>query len=168
MLALPWVSNLMLTTKKLRGPTPPALTYKQLTRLSSQINILCLEHLKLTLFSHKFAATSKMAGRAGSQMNCCCSPESNRSFLAGTGTGLCTVVPATHCRRVLTMANKGHLGIVKFKQRCRGLAWWPGINKEIEAVVKDCFACQHQASLPLQPLSWPSHPWEHLKLDFFR
>lgn len=37
--------------------------------------------------------------------------------------GLCTVVP-----RALTMAHKGHLGIVKLKQRCQDRVWWPGID----------------------------------------
>lgn len=85
--------------------------------------------------------------------------------------GLCTVVPGALRARVLAMAHEGHLGIVKLKQRCRGLVWWPGIDKEIEALVGDCSACLvsgktgHQAPPPLQPLSWPSRPWEHLQLD---
>ena len=69
------------------------------------------------------------------------------------------------------MAHEGHLGIVKLKQRCRDLVWWPGIDRDIEALVKDCSACLvsgktgHQAPPPLQPLAWPSEPWDHLQLD---
>ncbi|KAG1940200.1 retrotransposable element [Pimephales promelas] len=72
---------------------------------------------------------------------------------------------------VLAMAHEGHLGIVKLKQRCRDRVWWPGIDKDIEALVKDCAACLlsgktgHQAPPPLQPLAWPSQPWDHLQLD---
>ena len=39
------------------------------------------------------------------------------------------------------MAHEGHLGIVKLKQRYHNLVWWPGIDKDIEALVKECPAC---------------------------
>ncbi|KAK0135791.1 hypothetical protein N1851_028355 [Merluccius polli] len=55
--------------------------------------------------------------------------------------GLCTVVPSALRARALAMAHEGHLGIVKLKQRCRDVVWWPGIDKEIETLVKDCTAC---------------------------
>ena len=49
--------------------------------------------------------------------------------------------------------------------------WGPGIDLEIEALVKDCAACLvsgktgHQAPPLMQPLTWPAEPWEHLQLD---
>lgn len=42
--------------------------------------------------------------------------------------------------------------------------WWPGIDRDIEALVKDCSACLvsgktgSQAPPPLQPLAWPLGP----------
>ncbi|KAJ8375497.1 hypothetical protein SKAU_G00060770 [Synaphobranchus kaupii] len=39
------------------------------------------------------------------------------------------------------MAHEGHLGIVKVKQRCRDLVWWPAIDRDIEAMVRGCTAC---------------------------
>lgn len=85
--------------------------------------------------------------------------------------GLCSVIPETLHTCVLAMAHKGHLGIVKLKQRCRDVVWWPRIDKDIEALVKDCPACLvsgktvRQPPPPLQPVAWPSKPWEHLRLD---
>lgn len=86
--------------------------------------------------------------------------------------GLCTVVPRALQARVLAMAHEGHLGIVRLKQRCRDVVWWPGIDREIEALVKDCTACLLSGKTrapapppPMQPLDWPSQPWEHLQLD---
>ena len=35
------------------------------------------------------------------------------------------VIPASLRMRVLSLAHKGHLGIVKTKQRCRESVWWP-------------------------------------------
>ncbi|KAJ8352544.1 hypothetical protein SKAU_G00240200 [Synaphobranchus kaupii] len=54
---------------------------------------------------------------------------------------LCTVVPSALRTRILAMAHQGHLGIIRLKQRCRDVAWWPGIAREIETLVKDCTAC---------------------------
>lgn len=67
------------------------------------------------------------------------------------------VVPGALRARVSAMVHEGHLGIVMLRQRCRGLVWWPGIDKEIEALVRDCSAClvsgktSHYAPPPLQP-----------------
>ncbi|KAJ8347520.1 hypothetical protein SKAU_G00261090 [Synaphobranchus kaupii] len=85
--------------------------------------------------------------------------------------GLCTVVPMGLRGRVLSMAHEGHLGIVKLKQRCRDLVWWPGIDRDIEALVRDCAPCllsgktRPPVPTPLQPVPWPSRPWEHLQPD---
>ncbi|KAL0148985.1 hypothetical protein M9458_055789 [Cirrhinus mrigala] len=76
--------------------------------------------------------------------------------------GLCTVFPNTLHARVLAMAHEGHLGIVKLKQRCRERVWWPRIDKDIEALVKDCAACLLSASrLAIAALGPPAagHIW---------
>lgn len=68
---------------------------------------------------------------------------------------------------ILAMAHEGHLGIVKVKQHRRGLVWWPGIDRDIETMVKDCTAYLISGKTgsplppPLQPLQWPPTPWEH-------
>ena len=85
--------------------------------------------------------------------------------------GLCTVVPMGLRGRVLSMAHEGHLDIVKLKQRCRDLVWWPGIDRDMEALIRDCAPCLLSGKTgppvptPLQPVPWPSRPWEHLQLD---
>lgn len=85
--------------------------------------------------------------------------------------GLCTIVPSALRARVLEMAHSGHLGIVKLKQRCRNLIWWPGIDRDLEAMVRDCAACLVSgktgapAPPPLHPVPWPAQPWDHIQLD---
>ena len=82
----------------------------------------------------------------------------------------CAVVPRSLRARVLSIAHEGHLGIVKLKQRCRDLIWWPGIDRDIEALVKDCVPCLLSgktgppAPTPLQQDPLPSCPWEHLQV----
>ena len=48
--------------------------------------------------------------------------------------------------------------------------WWPGIDKKIEEVVRNCLPCQSirnkPPSTPLHSWSWPSQPWDHLHVDF--
>lgn len=69
------------------------------------------------------------------------------------------------------MAYEGHLRIVKVKQCCRDSVWWPDIDQDIEAMVKDSTACLASGktglppSPPLQPLQWPSTPWDHIQMD---
>ncbi|XP_019737023.1 uncharacterized protein K02A2.6-like [Hippocampus comes] len=85
--------------------------------------------------------------------------------------GLCTVIPSSLRPRILNMAHDGHLGIVRVKQRCRSLVWWPGIDRDIEVMVKDCTACLASGKTgppptpPLQPLQWPATPWSHIQVD---
>lgn len=49
--------------------------------------------------------------------------------------------------------------------------WWPGIDLEIEELIRGCHACiisekGRQPDRPkLQPTPWPTAPWRHLQLD---
>uniref|UniRef100_W5LVJ2 Gypsy retrotransposon integrase-like protein 1 n=1 Tax=Lepisosteus oculatus TaxID=7918 RepID=W5LVJ2_LEPOC len=78
-----------------------------------------------------------------------------------------TVVPASLQAHVLQMAHAGHLGIVMVKQQRQDLVRWPGINRDIEALVRNCKAClliRKTGGPPLQPLDWLAKPWDHLQL----
>ena len=55
--------------------------------------------------------------------------------------GFCNVVQSGLRACVLSMVHEGHLGIVKVKQRCCDLVWWPGIYHDIETLVSVCAAC---------------------------
>ena len=80
------------------------------------------------------------------------------------------VVPETLQARAVQLAHEGHQGIVKTKALARERIWFPGIDKKIEQVVKDCFACQVTTPTvtrePLQMSELPEGPWEELSLDF--
>jgi len=58
------------------------------------------------------------------------------------------------------------------KQRLRDVAWWRGIDLQVEDFVKSCTACiesnksgSNIATPPLQPISYPARPWQKLALD---
>jgi transposase InsO family protein len=63
------------------------------------------------------------------------------------------------------------MGIERSKQRARELVFWPGINKEIESVVKNysvCaeYRCSNQKE-PMFPHEIPKYPWQIVATDIF-
>jgi hypothetical protein len=84
--------------------------------------------------------------------------------------GIRVIIPRKFQKRVLDELHQGHLGIVKMKSLARSYVWWPGIDKDIEQVVRSCDGCQQvqktPASAPLHPWEWPATPWERIHIDF--
>ena len=58
----------------------------------------------------------------------------------------------------------------KMKSLARMYVWWPGLEKDIEDMVRSCDECQlNQANPPLAPLnpwSWQSRHWTRLHVDY--
>ncbi|XP_072135754.1 SHC SH2 domain-binding protein 1 isoform X1 [Mobula birostris] len=56
------------------------------------------------------------------------------------------------------------------KGLARAYVWWPGINKHIGDVTKNCSGCQKIQNTPpqalLHPWEWPSSPWQRVHIDF--
>ncbi|KAJ1208271.1 hypothetical protein NDU88_003657 [Pleurodeles waltl] len=58
------------------------------------------------------------------------------------------------------------------KSRLRTVYWWPGLDRDVEAVVKDCLTCARNdknkvvVKSPLSPVAVPEKPWVKLGLDF--
>ena len=79
------------------------------------------------------------------------------------------VVPTALRKHVLQLAHEGHQGIVRTKQRLRSKVWWPGIDKDVERLIKSCHACQIVSTGnppdPVMPSELPSGPWEDVSLD---
>ena len=80
------------------------------------------------------------------------------------------VIPKPGQEVLLVELHGGHPGASRMKALARGLMWWPGMDKEIEEMVKCCSDCQQSRSLPppapLHPWSWPTRPWARLHMDF--
>lgn len=80
------------------------------------------------------------------------------------------VVPPPGRQSLLEELHKSHPGISKMKALARSYVWWPGIDTEIEHLVKSCPVCQESrpspAPAPLHPWEWPSQPWSRIHLDF--
>ncbi|XP_062713844.1 uncharacterized protein K02A2.6-like [Aedes albopictus] len=80
------------------------------------------------------------------------------------------VVPQLYQNRILQRLHHGHPGIVRMKSLARSFVFWPGIDGQIEAFVKQCKNCASVAKSPAHaaPEAWPtpSGPWQRLHIDF--
>ncbi|KAF7648893.1 hypothetical protein LDENG_00150510 [Lucifuga dentata] len=85
--------------------------------------------------------------------------------------GLRIVVLPILQQHMLGFIHQSHLGIVKSKQRAREVLYWPGMNAEIENMIRNCSKCaEFQNKLPRQPLKpteTPELPFEEVASDIF-
>lgn len=63
----------------------------------------------------------------------------------------------------------GHIGIVKRKSLARSHVYWPGIDQEIEDMVKHCASCIETSRNPQKVHThyweYPAKPWERIHID---
>ena len=80
------------------------------------------------------------------------------------------MVPPPGRESVLIELHGGHPGTSRMKSLARGLVWWPGMDQEIENMVKQCSDCQQSRpsppTAPLHPWCWPTRPWTRFHVDF--
>ena len=80
------------------------------------------------------------------------------------------VVPPQGRGMVTRLLHEGHPGICRMKRLARGYVWWPGMDGELEQVVKRCSQCQENQKLPprapMHPWEWPERPWARIHIDY--
>ena len=77
-------------------------------------------------------------------------------------------IPKTLQEKVLQLLHEGHPGISRMKALARSYVYWPGMDKDIENLVRCCENCQLAGKLPLKvPLeSWGDNtPWSRVHAD---
>ncbi|XP_061170894.1 uncharacterized protein K02A2.6-like [Saccostrea echinata] len=84
--------------------------------------------------------------------------------------GIRVIIPQDLRSRVLEELHEGHPGIVKMITVARSLVWWPGIDKDLETLVKRCKGCQENRPMPpeapVHPWEWPQRAWQRIHVDF--
>ena len=84
--------------------------------------------------------------------------------------GIRVIVPRSLQQQVLDELHNSHSGIVRMKAVARSYVWWPGLDKDLEDLVKSCPKCQscrnQPAAAPLHPWLWPTKPWERVHIDY--
>ena len=80
------------------------------------------------------------------------------------------VTPEVLRGTLLNELHLRHLGIVKMKKVTRSYAWWPGIDRDIEILVKSCDGCLQTRKKPspvsLHPWQLAERPWQRSHIDF--
>ena len=80
------------------------------------------------------------------------------------------VVPNKLREYLLSDLHKSHMGVIKMKSLARMYFWWPGINKQIEVLAKNCENCMSTRDNPckvqLSLWEWPNEPWKRIHIDF--
>ena len=84
--------------------------------------------------------------------------------------GIRVIVPKKLQEDIVKELNRDHQGIARMKANARSYVWWPGLDKSLEQIAKDCQACKSTKNMPavapLHPWIWPSRPWQRLHIDF--
>eukprot|EP00731_Ephydatia_muelleri_P000773 Em0001g773a len=84
--------------------------------------------------------------------------------------GIKAVIPPGMRQHILKELHQSHPGIVRMKSLARLHVWWPGIDEDIERMVRTCDSCNQQKDnvphAPLHPWEYPSKPWQCLHADF--
>nr|XP_039271194.1 uncharacterized protein K02A2.6-like [Styela clava] len=56
------------------------------------------------------------------------------------------------------------------KRIARNHVWWPGVDADIEELVKSCSLCQQlppsAPQVPASPWSYPNGPWQRIHMDY--
>ena len=80
------------------------------------------------------------------------------------------IVPTAARQRILQELHEGHPGVERMKAVARSWVWWPGLDKDCEQLVCQCYSCQlHRQAppkSPLQSLPWPDLPWQRVHIDY--
>ena len=73
-------------------------------------------------------------------------------------------------KRILDIAHQRHLKIIKTKEILIEKIWWPGIDQDVEYLVKRCHSGQvtsqaNNMSVPVTPTEIPENLWDMLAMD---
>lgn len=84
--------------------------------------------------------------------------------------GYRTIIPEKLKNKVLNELHASHLGIVKTKSLARSYLWWPGLDKDIEHLVRNCLPCQKLQPSPeksnLMPWTPSASVWSRIHIDY--
>ena len=80
------------------------------------------------------------------------------------------VIPTSLRAKILEELHATHLGITKMKQLARRYVYWPGIDRDIERLVRGCESCaisrSSPAKAPVHPWDPPDNNWERIHIDY--
>ena len=79
-------------------------------------------------------------------------------------------VPKAIREQLLSELHKAHVGMERMKKLARRFIWWPGIDRDIESMARNCENCAVHADrppeVPLHLWEFPECPWARIYIDF--
>ena len=79
------------------------------------------------------------------------------------------VIPTVLRKRVMSELHEVHPGMSRMKSLARSYFWWPGLDKDIEEMVRKCPVClsnqRSPVSAPIHAWEYPRSPWERVHID---
>jgi transposase InsO family protein len=81
------------------------------------------------------------------------------------------IIPADMRVDVLDRIHDGHLGITKCRLRAKQAVWWPGLSKQLETLVTNCYVCSRERTQRAEPMvksTFPARPWQKVGSDLFQ
>ncbi len=80
------------------------------------------------------------------------------------------VIPEKLQGSMLEELHECHPGMCRMKALARSFVWWPGIDQDIEDMVRQCDSCSRVLSAPKEvPLllwPWATQPWQRVHMDY--
>ena len=80
-------------------------------------------------------------------------------------------IPESIRAQVLDIFHSNHPGISAMKQISRALIWYPGLDQDVENIVRSCTTCQNNQAKPPQnnTIQWPKAEkrWSRIHVDHF-
>ena len=80
------------------------------------------------------------------------------------------LVPKDMRKRTLQKVHERHQGIERCLLRSKTAVWWPGLQKEVHNMVKQCQTCAKQNTQTqelLHPTKLQAYPWQRVASDLF-
>ena len=81
------------------------------------------------------------------------------------------VIPRKLQPLMLDKLHSGHFGVNKCRRLAQVTVWWPGISKDIERKVAECYICTINRTAkkePLLPTPLPELPWSRIGCDLMQ
>ncbi|UYV66673.1 hypothetical protein LAZ67_4002516 [Cordylochernes scorpioides] len=81
------------------------------------------------------------------------------------------LVPVSLRNKLLSFAHKAYQGMARTKKRLREYYWWPGMDKDVEDLVTNCWVCKNydkrlkSIRVPITPVERPANTLTKLGLD---
>ena len=65
---------------------------------------------------------------------------------------------------ILIRVHFGHQGLTKCRERARQCVWWPGMSKDLEKLIMQCWVCCQYRQQHTEPLMFDANPIFRLSL----